>query len=443
MAWADLAETSQTTTTTLSAGMQTYYDHLFLKSAVPNLHMMQFAQKRPLPEGSGKTIQFFRYNDIPAITTKLTEGVNPAGTLISAHTVNRTLEEWGAWNQNASLVSRTHIDRNLAGLSKLWGTNAGKSIDRRIMNEVVTLGSHSISADADAAACGAGMRPGQWAVTENGTTDSTTNILYANTAVATGDLVFDDTNDWFIGGILTSTSGANYGQSRYVYDSVAATFAVYVYPYWENAPAAGDTFIFTHPGKSGTAAATAHALAATDTLTHKVFARTLEDLQTYNAPTFEGGNYIFLIGPTTNAGFMTDTAGGWIGLAQYRGQELYRGEIGRYMGFRVVQTSQPFRCALPTTATTGGPGATSATDYSLTGANYAVNGAGHYSLAFGAEAFGVSKLPGPDKAKIIVHPPGNAGAADPLNRQGSIGWYIPFVPCALNATWCVSVVSGG
>jgi N4-gp56 family major capsid protein len=180
-----------------------------------------------------------------------------------------------------------------------------------------------------------------------------------------------------------------------------------------------------------------------DILTHTIFARTREDLQTHRAPEWGGGYYVFLMGPTTNAGFMTDTDGGWMGLAQYRGQAMFRGEIGRYMGFRVVQTSQPFRCVLPTTAITGGPGATSSTDYSLTGSNYAENGAGHYSLAFGQQAYGVTKLPGYKKPKIIVHPPGSAGSADPLNRQGTIGWYIPFVPCALNALWCISVVSGG
>lgn len=443
MAWQDGLETSVSTTSTLSAGQQTFYDKVFLDNAVYHLHMMQFGMKKTIPEGEGKTIQFTRYNEIPTITTKLTEGTNPAGTLIADHKVTRTLEEWGAWNQNTTLATRTYLDPHLAGLSKLWGNNAGRSIDRRIMNEVVTVGSHSISADADAAASGAGMRPGQWACSECGTTASTTTILYCETAVNTGDLVFDDTDDWFIGGLLTGTSGDNFGASRYVYDSVSATNAMYVYPAWEAAPAENDTFIFSHPGKSGVAAATAHALATTDTLTHAVFATALEDLQTYEAPTYDGEYYIFVIGPTTNKGFMTDTDGGWMGLAQYRGQQLYRGEIGKYMGFRVVQTSKPFRCVLPTTAITGGPGATSSTDFSLTGTNYAVNGAGHYSLAFGQGAYAVTKLPGPNKAKIIVHAAGSAGTADPLNLQNSIGWYMPFTPCATNATWCASVVSGG
>jgi N4-gp56 family major capsid protein len=444
MAWADLAETSQSTTSTLTAGMQTYYDKTFLSQAVHNLHMMQFAQKRPLPEGEGKQIRFFRYNELSPVTTALTEGTNPAGTAIYDHYVTRTIEEWGAWAQNASLVSKTHIDRNLKGQSELFGSQAGRTIDLRIMKEVVTCGSHSLAANASAGACGAGMRLGQWggAVDTGGT--NLVNTIFAQTAVtAAGGFVFTHTDHWLIGGLLTFISGKNYGQSRYVYDNTATLYSVKVYPSFEYAPSDGDKFIYSHPGYIGSAIATAEALTPSDTLTHKVFALTREDLQVYSAPEYEGGYYVFLIGPTTNAGFMTDTAGGWMGLAQYRGQEMYRGEIGRYMGFRVVQTNQPFRCTLPTTATTGGPGATSATDFKTCGANYSPTGTGHYSLAFGREAFGVTKLPGNNTPKIIVKPFGSAGAADPLNMQSSIGWKMEFVPAALNACWCVSVVSGG
>jgi len=81
MAWADLKESSSATTSTLSAGMQTYYDKVFFSQAVQNLPMMQFGQKRPLPEGEGATIAFFRYNPIAVTTSKLSEGVNPTGTL--------------------------------------------------------------------------------------------------------------------------------------------------------------------------------------------------------------------------------------------------------------------------------------------------------------------------------------------------------------------------
>jgi N4-gp56 family major capsid protein len=445
MAWADLAETSQNTTSTLAAGIQSYVDQTFLEQAVPNLHMMQFADKHPLPKNKGKTMTMFRFNPLGLVTTKLTEGTNPAAVAVDDHTVTRTMEEWGAWTQYSSLVSLTHIDKGLTEEAKLFGTQAGKSIDLRIMKEVVTCGSHMLSADTDAttSVCGTGMRPGQWKIIENGTTASTASIVYCNTIANSGNMVFDDTNDWFIGGQLTGVNGQNIGQSRYIYDSVAAAFSVYVYPSFDFAPADGDEFIFSHPGKTASDAVTAHVLAATDTLTHKVFATAREDLQTYSAPEFDGGYYLMLIGPTTNKGFMVDTAGGWMGMAQYRGESLFRGEIGKYMGYRVIQTSQPFRASLPAAATTTGVGATSATDYSLCGANYSAAGAGHWSLAIGAHAYGMTLFPGMNTPKMIYNPLGSAGAADPLQMQGTLGWKLPGVPIAKNALWCVSIVSGG
>lgn len=445
MAWADLADTSQSTVSTLAAGQQTYYDKRFLTNAAHNLHMMQFAEKRSLPKNEGATITFYRYNALATVTAGLTEGTNPAATAVDDHTVTRTIKEWGAWHQYSSLVKDTTIDAGLKGISALFGNQAGRTIDLRIMKEVVTCGSHSMSVAG--AACGAGMRDGQWAGSVDGTTASTAALIYANTAINTGDVVFGSggfggTDNWVRGGQITFTSGQNYGQSRYIYASAHAAFSAGVYPSFEFAPAEDDTFIFSHPGKSGALATVADVLAATDVVIHSKFAMAREDLQTYSAPEFGGGYYVFLLGPTTNRGFMSNTDGGWMGLAQYRGQAMFKGEIGKYMGFRVVQTNKPFRCVLPTNAVAGGPGATS-NSYEATGTNYSEIGAGHYSLAFGKGAFGVTLFPGSKSPKFIYKKLGSAGAADALNMQGSVGWKLPFVPCALNALWCVSVVSGG
>ena len=435
-------DTYQSTISTLAAGQQTYYDKTFLAQASHNLHMFQFAEKRPLPKNQGATISFYRYNPLAVVTTALTEGTNPTSTAVDDHTVTRTIRQWGAWHQYSDYVADTTIDKGLTEMAKLFGTQAGQTIDLRIMKEVVTCGSHSFSTAG--AASGAGLRDGQWAGSVDGTTASTAAVIYANTATsgAMGSLVFDDTNDWFIGGQITFINGQNMGQSRYVYDSTAASFECGVYPSFDFAPAADDQFLFTHPGKSGAAAATADVLANTDVITHKHFAMAREDLQTFSAPEYDGGYYVLLVGPTTNRGFMTDTAAGWLGLAQYRGQAMFKGEIGKYMGFRVVNTNKPFRCALAAAATSGGPGATS-NSFEATGTNYSETGPEHRSLAFGKGAFAVTQFPGMNVPKMIYNKVGSGGAIDPLHMVGTLGWKVPFVPAALNALWCVAIVSGG
>ena len=42
----------------LTPEMKTYYDMTLLDEAQPNLVHDQFGQKRPIPQGSGKTIEF-------------------------------------------------------------------------------------------------------------------------------------------------------------------------------------------------------------------------------------------------------------------------------------------------------------------------------------------------------------------------------------------------
>ncbi len=449
MAWTDHAETSQATTTTLSPGQQTHYDQTFLAQASHNLHMFQFAEKRPLPKNKGKTITFYSYNEIPTQTTVLTEGTNPAGRLIGDYTVTRTIREWGDWTQPSSMVRYTTIDKGLTKMAALFGNQAGRSIDLRIAKEVATCGSHALSCQKVAG--GAGMPFGQFQATENGTTASTAALIYAETIVNTGDVIFGSggfgaTDNWMIGGQITFLSGQNYGQTRWIYDSAQAAFSISVSPSFDYAPADGDRMILSHPGKSGTLGTVAQTLAATDIVDHEMFATAREQLQVHSAPIYDGGYYVMLIGPTVNKGFMTDTDGGWMGLAQYRGQAMFKGEIGKYMGFRVVQTNRPFRDVAPVTSTAGGPGSNSGattTNYELAGDNYAVNGAEHRSFAFGKGAFAVTHFPGMKTPKMIYNELGSAGSADPLKMQGSIGWKVPFVPATTNATWCIALCSGG
>ena len=50
------------------------YDTVLLERALPNLLHLQWAQKRPLPRNTGKSIEFRRFNSLPEATTALTEG---------------------------------------------------------------------------------------------------------------------------------------------------------------------------------------------------------------------------------------------------------------------------------------------------------------------------------------------------------------------------------
>ena len=82
------ANTVQTTLLSgLSAEMKTYYDMNLINEASANLVHDQFGQKRPIPKGGGKTIEFRKFSPLAKATTALTEGVTPDGKSRLYHTV--------------------------------------------------------------------------------------------------------------------------------------------------------------------------------------------------------------------------------------------------------------------------------------------------------------------------------------------------------------------
>jgi len=80
-------------------------------------------------------------------TTALTEGINPNATLVTGQKISRSIAEYGAFSQHSSLISATHIDRELAGVSELWGEHAANVIDLVTAKEIASRGSYPLRAD--------------------------------------------------------------------------------------------------------------------------------------------------------------------------------------------------------------------------------------------------------------------------------------------------------
>jgi len=123
-------------TSTLTQLMQTYYDRQFLERAKPSLAMWQFGQKRNLPVNEGILINYTRYTVLPAATTPLTEGANPAGLDLSATTVTATIAEYGDYTQISSLVSVTAIDKDISEKTELFADQAALTVETIVRNAV-------------------------------------------------------------------------------------------------------------------------------------------------------------------------------------------------------------------------------------------------------------------------------------------------------------------
>ncbi len=128
---------SENTEKTLSSEMKTYYKDFLCDNANENLVHDQFGQKHPIPEGSGKTIEFRKYSPLPKATKPLSEGVTPDGQELKVSTVSSTVSQYGGWVGIPDMLKLTTIDNNMVQATEILGDQAGRTLDtvtREVLN---------------------------------------------------------------------------------------------------------------------------------------------------------------------------------------------------------------------------------------------------------------------------------------------------------------------
>ena len=125
----------------LSEEMKTYYSDYLIDNAEPKLIHDQFAQKLPIPKGSGKTVQFRKYDPLPKLTETLSEGVTPTGQSLNMSVVEATVHQYGGYVELSDLLLLTAVDNNLVMVTKLLGSQAGRTLDA-ITREVLCGGTN-------------------------------------------------------------------------------------------------------------------------------------------------------------------------------------------------------------------------------------------------------------------------------------------------------------
>lgn len=424
-----------TTTSAILAGVNIFYDRKFLRLADFSLRLAQHGQKRDLPKGTGKTIQFFRYNRITVdpSTSNLTEGTNPTTPItITGQDIQAAIAEWGDFSKHSSLVEKSHIDKKLSGVVGLWGDMAGQTVDLLCWQEVCANGAYPWRADDN--------NSGDGEFTYEGTvTTATSTTVFADTGVAS-NTDFGDANDDLNQSVVVMLTGVSAGQARPCTDYVTSGGVITVSPAWDIQPAVGDTFVVT----------AAHGLTSgTDLLTTTTIRGAVAKLRNNGATPISNGFYVGILDPDTEANLMADT--NWTNLMQYKdtpeikAQGLFTGEVGQWGGVRWVRTTKPFRFPIETVGTAGTGGGVGANVPGSNYTNYAAGGAVHASLILGMEAFGVTTFRGEPgsilKPGIIVKNPGPQDTSNPLNMYSTVGWYMPFVAKALNPLFAIQIWS--
>ncbi len=126
-----------TTNPGLSAEMKTFYDKTLIELASPNLVFDQFAQKRPIPAGSGKTIEFRRFNTLPKALTPITEGVTPTGSKLTVTPVSATVDQYGDYVELTDMLELTSVDPVVVEATRQLADQAGRTIDTVVRNQIV------------------------------------------------------------------------------------------------------------------------------------------------------------------------------------------------------------------------------------------------------------------------------------------------------------------
>ena len=121
----------------LSAEMKTFYDMTLIDEASAQLVHDQFGQKRPIPKGGGKTIEFRKFSSLPKAMTALTEGVTPDGKTLDVTSITATVAQYGDYITQSDVLELTALDNTILEATKLLGKQAGSTLDtvtRNVLN---------------------------------------------------------------------------------------------------------------------------------------------------------------------------------------------------------------------------------------------------------------------------------------------------------------------
>lgn len=123
------ATTSNTSGNDLSNEMKTYYQDRLIDLVEPNLVHDQFGQKRPIPQGRGKTTEFRAFVKLPKILTALIEGVTPDGQALDTYIITSTVKQYGGYVCLTDFIMQTAIDPMAEEALKLIASQAARSMD--------------------------------------------------------------------------------------------------------------------------------------------------------------------------------------------------------------------------------------------------------------------------------------------------------------------------
>ena len=109
--------------------MESYLMRRALENVEPELGYLQDAQKIEQPKNNGKHVTFFRYSELPAVTTPLQEGVTPDGQKLTETSFSVMTKPYGAYMTFTDELDLFHVDNKTQAMSDRLNRQAKLSID--------------------------------------------------------------------------------------------------------------------------------------------------------------------------------------------------------------------------------------------------------------------------------------------------------------------------
>lgn len=113
----------------LSAEDKKFYIRALLERLLPDLFLYNDAMKKKLPKNQGRTVNWRKFNSLPAVTVPLTEGKTPDGQDLDVTQIEAILKQYGDYVVTSDMLQLTGIDPVVTEASELCGEQAALSVE--------------------------------------------------------------------------------------------------------------------------------------------------------------------------------------------------------------------------------------------------------------------------------------------------------------------------
>lgn len=371
----------------VAPGVIEYHERSLLENMKPEMVYARDAQKRTLPEGNGKHVNFRRMVPFGPVTEPLKEGVTPDGQELRQTAFSAMVKPYGAHVEMTDELDLYHLDNLHRETNKLLSDQAALSLD--------TLCRNAVMAGLNVQYAGGHNNRGQVTAGDKLTADEikkAVRTLRRNNCKPFADgfyhaIVHPDT----------------------IYDLTSDPMWIDIAKYQDKSK--------IERYELGTM--------------YKV-----KFFESTNAKVFEGDTYIF--GTTASLTITEmDVANRTATISNILTEDDARSLTGRLVDVSDGSTSTPM-CIERVDAANKKILFKWATDAVADATTINPSGAGsggapvYGTVIYGENAYGDIELGGNGKnVKIIINPPGSSGAADPLEQRGTIAWKVKGFCCVI------------